>query len=50
MDVKVGRNDAGWEVSVFNVKLTDKGKELFGLEDLVRIQSFSSSTIFIANV
>jgi len=36
MDVKVDRSDKGWEVAVVKVQLTKKGKELFGLEDLVR--------------
>lgn len=35
MDVKVARSDRGWEVSVVPMQLTDKGKELFGVEELV---------------
>jgi len=35
MDVKVARSDRGWEVSVSPVQLTKKGKELFGVEELV---------------
>ena len=35
LDVKVDRGDRGWEVSVTKVHLTAKGKELFGLEELV---------------
>ncbi|EGP84723.1 uncharacterized protein MYCGRDRAFT_75463 [Zymoseptoria tritici IPO323] len=33
MDVKVDRSDRGWEVSVVNVKMTDKGRELFGIKE-----------------
>ena len=36
LGVKVGRSDKGWEVAVVNVELTTKGKEMFGLEELVR--------------
>ena len=36
LDVGVGRNDKGWEVAVVPVELTDKGKEILGLEKLVR--------------
>jgi hypothetical protein len=36
MGVKVDRSDKGWEVAVVDVDLTPKGKELFGLERLVR--------------
>jgi GMP synthase-like glutamine amidotransferase len=35
MEVKVGRNDGGWEVAVTDVQLTEKGKEIFGVEKLV---------------
>lgn len=31
----VGRSDAGWEISVCGMDLTEKGKELFGTEKLV---------------
>ncbi|PGH02421.1 hypothetical protein AJ79_07653 [Helicocarpus griseus UAMH5409] len=34
MGVKVGPNEGGWEVAVHSMDLTDKGKELFGLEKL----------------
>ncbi|TKA83155.1 hypothetical protein B0A55_00729 [Friedmanniomyces simplex] len=34
MDVKVDRSDRGWEVSVTPVRLTGKGSELFGVEEL----------------
>jgi GMP synthase-like glutamine amidotransferase len=33
----VGKSDKGWEVSVTEVDLTDKGKEVFGLGKMVRI-------------
>lgn len=36
MEVPVERGDKGWEVSVTPVQLTDKGRELFGVEELVR--------------
>jgi GMP synthase-like glutamine amidotransferase len=35
MGMKVGRSDNGWEVSVTDVDLTEKGKEIFGKKDLV---------------
>jgi GMP synthase-like glutamine amidotransferase len=35
MGMKVGRSDKGWEVSVTDVDLTEKGKEIFGKKDLV---------------
>jgi len=35
LDQKVGRSDRGWEVSVTPMQLTTKGKELFGVEELV---------------
>jgi len=34
LGVKVGPNEAGWEVAVGEVDLTSEGKELFGLEKL----------------
>lgn len=43
MDMKVQRNDKGWEVAVLPIDLTQKGKELFGLERLVRILPSSRS-------
>jgi GMP synthase-like glutamine amidotransferase len=36
LGVEVGRNNAGWEIAVCDVDLTEKGKELFGVETLVR--------------
>lgn len=44
MGVQVGRNDDGWEISVFNVQLTDKGKELFCLEEMVRLPYLMSAS------
>jgi GMP synthase-like glutamine amidotransferase len=35
LEQKVGRSDRGWEVSVTPMQLTAKGKELFGVEELV---------------
>lgn len=36
LGVPVGRSDIGWEIAVCDVNLTEKGKELFGKEKLVR--------------
>ena len=41
MDAQVGRNDRGWEVAVVPVQLNEKGKQIFGLEDLVRSNPLS---------
>lgn len=35
LGVPVGRNEGGWEVSVTEMRLTEKGRELFGRETLV---------------
>jgi GMP synthase-like glutamine amidotransferase len=35
LEQKVGRSDRGWEVSVTPMELTAKGKELFGVKELV---------------
>jgi GMP synthase-like glutamine amidotransferase len=35
LEQKVGRSDRGWEVSVTPMQLSAKGKELFGVEELV---------------
>ena len=35
---KVGRSDKGWEVAVTEVDLTDKGKQVFGLDKMVSRQ------------
>jgi GMP synthase-like glutamine amidotransferase len=40
---KVGRSEGGWEISVTPMQLTAKGKELFGVEELVS----RSLTVFI---
>lgn len=39
LGVKVDRAppEAGWEVAVTDVQLSEKGKEIFGIEKLVRI-------------
>lgn len=42
MGVKVGRNPDGWEAAVNEVQLSEKGKELFGLDTLVRSCSSSA--------
>ncbi|KAK7750515.1 hypothetical protein SLS62_007594 [Diatrype stigma] len=34
LDAEVAPNPGGWEVSVVNVELTDKGKEVFGLQTM----------------
>lgn len=36
MGVKVGQSDQGWEIAVCDMELTEKGKEVFGLEKIVR--------------
>jgi GMP synthase-like glutamine amidotransferase len=38
LDQKVGRSDRGWEVSVTPMQLTSRGKELFGVEELVSLR------------
>lgn len=37
LGVEVGRSEGDWEVSVTDVELTEKGREVFGKEKLVRI-------------
>ncbi|KAM0087846.1 hypothetical protein ACP6JD_008861, partial [Aspergillus fumigatus] len=34
LGAKVGRNDAGWEIAVCDVDLTEQGKKLFGKDKL----------------
>lgn len=36
LNAKLGRSDKGWEIAVTDVELTPKGKEIFGLEKMVR--------------
>lgn len=36
MGAKVGRSDQGWEIAVCDMELTEKGKEVFGREKIVR--------------
>ncbi|KAL4931630.1 type 1 glutamine amidotransferase [Aspergillus undulatus] len=45
LGVEVGRNSAGWEIAVCDVDLTDKGKELFGVETL-KIQQMHRDMVF----
>lgn len=42
LEQKVGRSERGWEVSVTPMELTAKGKELFGVQELVSITRFLS--------
>jgi GMP synthase-like glutamine amidotransferase len=35
LGVRVDRSDRGWEISVTEVELTEKGRELFGVQELV---------------
>lgn len=35
LEQKVGRSDRGWEVSVTPMELTEKGRELFGVQEVV---------------
>jgi GMP synthase-like glutamine amidotransferase len=42
MGVEVGRNKDGWEAAVNDVELTEKGKEVFGVEVLVSSPSINS--------
>ena len=44
--VKVGRSEGGWEVSVLPVELTQKGKEIFQQDTLVRNPLFTFSSLF----
>jgi len=39
LGVPVGRNAHGWEVSVTEVRLSDKGREVFGKDTLVSVSS-----------
>ena len=45
LDQKVGRSDRGWEVSVTPMELTAKGKELFGVQELVSRDFICSSLL-----
>jgi len=44
--VKVGRSEGGWEVSVLPVELTQKGKEIFQQDTLVRNPLFTFPSLF----
>lgn len=43
LGVPVGRNGHGWEVSVTDVKLSEKGREVFGRDTLVSLVSLPPS-------
>ncbi|KAL4784226.1 class I glutamine amidotransferase-like protein [Aspergillus varians] len=45
MGVEVGRNSAGWEIAVCEVRLSEKGRELFGVETL-KIQQMHRDIVF----
>ncbi|KAL4889441.1 class I glutamine amidotransferase-like protein [Aspergillus ambiguus] len=44
LGVKVGRSDAGWEIAVCNMDLTEQGKKLFG-KDKLRIQQMHQDIV-----
>ncbi|KAF9894694.1 hypothetical protein FE257_006584 [Aspergillus nanangensis] len=44
LGVKVGRSDAGWEIAVCDMDLTEQGKKLFGREKL-RIQQMHQDIV-----
>ena len=37
LNAKVARSPGGWEVSVSNIDLTEKGREIFGSSSIVRL-------------
>lgn len=39
MGNKVQKSERGWEVSVLEVPLTDEGKRIFGMEQMVSLSS-----------
>lgn len=41
LGVKVDRNVKGWELSVTEIRLSEKGREIFGSDTLVSVHSFS---------
>lgn len=41
LGVKVGRSDQGWEIAVCDMDLTPQGKDLFGLDKIVRFHQSS---------
>ncbi|KAH1308467.1 hypothetical protein KXW91_006802, partial [Aspergillus fumigatus] len=45
LGAKVGRNDAGWEIAVCDVDLTEQGKKLFG-KDKLQIQQMHRDIVF----
>lgn len=46
---KLGRSDKGWEVAVTEVELTEKGKELFQLDKMVRFP-FDIQAAYTTNI
>lgn len=44
LGARVGKSDRGWEVSVLDMQLSTKGKEIFGKETLVRVLLLHSHT------
>ncbi|KAK0637072.1 class I glutamine amidotransferase-like protein [Bombardia bombarda] len=46
MGVLVDRSDRGWEVSVTEIRLTEKGRELFGGRETLRIQQMHRDQVF----
>ncbi|KAL2020458.1 hypothetical protein VTK56DRAFT_8424 [Thermocarpiscus australiensis] len=42
----VARSDSGWEVSVTETRLTEKGKELFGGRETLRVQQMHRDQVF----
>ncbi|KAJ6113422.1 Glutamine amidotransferase type 1 [Penicillium sp. IBT 18751x] len=45
LGAKVGRSEQGWELAVCDMDLTEKGKELFGLEK-IRIQQMHQDVVY----
>ncbi|KAB8069251.1 class I glutamine amidotransferase-like protein [Aspergillus leporis] len=45
LGVKVGRSDAGWEIAVCDMDLTEQGKKLFG-KDKLRIQQMHQDIVY----
>ena len=41
MGIRVARNEKGWETSVYEMQPTEKGKEVFGKDTLVRHNTIS---------
>ncbi|EYE90096.1 type 1 glutamine amidotransferase [Aspergillus ruber CBS 135680] len=45
LEAKVGRSDAGWEIAVCDMDLTEEGKKLFG-KDKLRIQQMHQDIVY----